>query len=97
MASEIPLVLQSCEFEGLRFICSSGTWGLLVLLFDTYAARAGILYAGLALHDQLLEDYLFYLYIYATTAGLFYANSAPVNTFCVILVHVQACYCSLAT
>ncbi|XP_027090772.1 uncharacterized protein [Coffea arabica] len=24
MAAEIPLVLQSCEFEGLRFICSSG-------------------------------------------------------------------------
>lgn len=24
MASEIPLVLQSCEFEGLKFICSSG-------------------------------------------------------------------------
>ncbi|KAI5654648.1 hypothetical protein M9H77_31835 [Catharanthus roseus] len=24
MAPEIPLVLQSCEFEGLRFICSSG-------------------------------------------------------------------------
>lgn len=24
MASEIPLVLQSCEFEGLRFICSLG-------------------------------------------------------------------------
>ena len=25
MAPEIPLVLQSCEFEGLRFTCSSGT------------------------------------------------------------------------
>ncbi|XP_019073406.1 uncharacterized protein LOC100244254 isoform X3 [Vitis vinifera] len=25
MAPEIPLVLESCEFEGLKFICSSGT------------------------------------------------------------------------
>ncbi|KAL6316638.1 hypothetical protein AAG906_019548 [Vitis piasezkii] len=25
MAPEIPLVLQSCEFEGLKYICSSGT------------------------------------------------------------------------
>lgn len=25
MAPEIPLVLQSCQFEGLRFICSSGS------------------------------------------------------------------------
>lgn len=29
MAPEIPLVLQSCEFEGLNFTCSSGTF------FDT--------------------------------------------------------------
>lgn len=44
MAPEIPLVLQSCEFEGLRFICSSGNTGINCLCIAAPFADTHALY-----------------------------------------------------
>lgn len=44
MAPEIPLVLQSCDFEGVNFICSSSTWYIKVHLISLTYSAYGILF-----------------------------------------------------
>lgn len=51
MASEIPLILQSCEFEDLKFACSSESWKALCVHFEnecqSYKLKAAIFHEAL--------------------------------------------------
>ncbi|KAI4388731.1 hypothetical protein MLD38_001036 [Melastoma candidum] len=60
MAPEVPLVLQSCQFEGLNFLCSSDAWKALHLHLEN-AARDFELRAAIcneALHKIFPKDHV---------------------------------------
>ncbi|XP_024972274.1 tRNA pseudouridine(38/39) synthase [Cynara cardunculus var. scolymus] len=60
MAPEIPLVLQSCEFEGLKFICSSDARRALQLHLEkesqTYKLQAAIFHEALTSLSSTEDD-----------------------------------------